>query len=153
MRPLLAAVVAALAVILAGPALAGPASSVSAHSQLVSSSPGAGEVLPSPPTEFRLVFSEPLEPRYSSLDLLDPVGKTLLLQIGSVDAADDHVLVAPAPAGIANGSYTINWRAVSASDGHATNGFITFGIGAGSSGGQGTVDAESGAVHAGHSGP
>src|SRR6185295_16910883 len=108
MRPLLAAVLAALGVILPGPALDGPAAAVLGHSQLVSSSPGAGEVVATAPGEFRLVFSEPLEPRYSSLDLLDPVGKTLLLQVGTVDPADDHVLVAPAPAGLANGSYTIN---------------------------------------------
>jgi methionine-rich copper-binding protein CopC len=146
MRRLLGAVAAAGLLWLA------VASAASAHSQLVSSSPGAGDVVATAPTEIRLVFSEPLEPKYSSLDLLDPVGATILLGAGTVDPADPRVLVAPV-SGLEDGSYTVNWRAVSASDGHSTSGFITFGIGAGSSGGQGTGDAPAGGdLHAGHSG-
>jgi copper transport protein len=157
MRPLLAGLGVALAVTLIGPVLAGPipfpVAVVSAHSQLVSSAPGAGDVVPTSPTEIRLVFSEPLEPKYSSLDLLDPVGQTILLGQGSVDPTDPRALVAKVPA-LANGSYTVNWRNVSAADGHATSGFITFGIGEGASGGQGTGDASAvGDLHSGHTGP
>src|SRR5690349_1577456 len=113
MKPLLVALVAALGVVLAGPAFAGPAGSASAQSQLVSSSPGAGDVVDTAPTEIRLVFSEPIEPRYTSLDLLDPVGKTILLQAGSVDPNDAFTLVAQIPPPtLTNGSYTVNWRAV-----------------------------------------
>jgi copper transport protein len=155
-RPLLAGIGVALAVTLLGPVVAGPvlfpASVVSAHSQLVSSDPGAGDVVPTAPAEIRLAFSEPIEPKYSSLDLLDPVGNTLLLDVGHVDPSDDHVLVATLPS-LPDGSYTVNWRNVSAADGHAVSGFITFGVGTGSSGGQGTGDASTGDLHAGHSGP
>jgi copper transport protein len=119
----------------------------------VSSSPGAGEVVPASPPQLRLVFSEPIEPRYTSLDLLDPVGSTLLLGVGSVDPTDEHVLIADLARPLPDGSYTVDWRAVSAADGHSTSGFITFGIGQGSSGGQGTGDAGGvGDLHAGHSG-
>ena len=157
MRRLLAGIGGALAVMHVGPAVDGPTlipvAIVSAHSQLVGSSPGAGDVVPTSPTELRLVFSEPVEPRYSSLDLLDPVGATIIVGGGTLDPADNHVLVASLAAPLPNGSYTINWRAVSAADGHSTTGFITFGIGQGSSGGQGTGDASGlGDLHAGHSG-
>ena len=77
----LAALVTVAVLLLLGPATAGPGSVVSAHAQLVSSSPGAGEALDAgdAPAELRLVFSEPLEAAYSSLDLADASG-TLLLE-------------------------------------------------------------------------
>jgi copper transport protein len=129
------------------------------HSQLVSSSPGAGEVVASPPSEIRLVFSEPIDPRYTSLDLLDGTGRAILVGAGAPDPADPHVLVATLPAGTAlpaDDFYTVNWRALSAADGHSTQGFLTFGVGnvVGShahDGGAGTA-ASTGDLHGGHSG-
>ncbi len=125
----------------------------------MSSSPGAGETVPVAPTEIRLVFSEPVEPRYTSLDLLDPVGKAILVGAGAPDPADPRVLVAPIPDGtsLADGVYTVNWRALSAADGHATDGFVTFGLGAAAAGGHGghdgtTSSGGSGGLHSGHSG-
>src|SRR5438045_8154083 len=103
----LGALIAGLALVLIGPAVAGPAGAVFGHSELVSSSPGAGDVVAAAPTQIRLVFSEPIEPRYSALDLLDPVGRTLLLNAGSVDPSDRHVLVAAVPA-LPDGSYTVH---------------------------------------------
>ena len=50
---------------------------VAAHSQLVSSIPGAGEAVDTPPTELRLQFSESIAAGYTSFDLLDGTGKTL----------------------------------------------------------------------------
>ena len=58
--------------------LVATAGTVLGHSQLVSSSPGAGQVVATSPTQIRLVFSEPIEGRYTSLDLLDGTGKQLL---------------------------------------------------------------------------
>ena len=55
---------------------------VAAHSQLVSSIPGAGEAVDTPPTELRLQFSESIAAGYTSFDLLDGTGKTLLLTAG-----------------------------------------------------------------------
>ena len=68
------ALAAAVLLLLVGPVVAGPSlfpgDLVSAHAQLVSSSPGAGDVVPTSPTEIRLVFSEPLEPERLT-ELLD----------------------------------------------------------------------------------
>lgn len=155
---------AAATVLLAGPVLAGPALDRTsgfvtvAHSNLVSSSPGAGEVLATPPTEIRLVFSEPVDPAYTSLDLLDGTGKAILVGAGSVDPADARSLVATIPAGsplATDGLYTVNWRALSAADGHTTDGFLSFGIGnvqAHPAGHDGGTGATAGALHGGHAG-
>ncbi|MEA2623294.1 MAG: copper transport protein [Chloroflexota bacterium] len=130
----------------------GGASPVAAHAQLVSSSPGAGEQLSVSPTEIRLVFSEPVEAAYTSLDLLDGQGRALAAGVGSPDPADGRQLVAGIPQPLPDGAYTISWRAVSAADGHATQGFLTFAVGGGplppgsASGGSAT----SGDVHGGH---
>ena len=52
-----------------------------------------------------------------------------------------------------SGDYSINWRAVSASDGHSTNGFLSFGVGnATLPAGVGQTSAAEGDLHAGHSG-
>ncbi len=51
--------------------MAGQCPCVAAHSQLVTSVPGAGVVLREAPTELRLVFSEPLEDDFTSAELLD----------------------------------------------------------------------------------
>jgi putative copper export protein/methionine-rich copper-binding protein CopC len=159
---------AAAALVLGGPVLAGPAIDRAAglvavgHSQLVSSSPGAGEVVASPPSEIRLVFSEPIDPRYTSLDLLDGTGRAILVGAGTPDPADPHVLVAALPArtGLAvDEFYTVNWRALSAADGHSTQGFLTFGVGnvaVGSATHDGSSSSGTGAstgdLHGGHSG-
>lgn len=107
--------------------LVGPAV-VSAHAQLVASSPGAGEILAEPPAELRLVFSEPLESQITSLDLTAQDGTKLLTRAGEVDPDDPYALVVADP-GLAEGIYTIAWRTLSAADGHTTEGFFTFGIG------------------------
>jgi copper transport protein len=139
-------------VLLLGSAPAWPGgAAVHGHSQLVSSSPGSGEVVPTAPTELRLIFSEPLETRYTGLDLLDADGRALLVD-GGQRAADDPYALVTTLEGLADGTYTVNWRALSAADGHVTQGFITFGVGQGSSGGTGGIDADPGAVHGGHTG-
>ena len=123
------AILAAALGLLAGPVLAGPASApVLAHSELVSSTPGAGEVVAVSPSELRLVFSEPLAPGLSSLDLLDEQGAAILRGAGLPDPSDPRILVATVPT-LATGRYTISWRALSAADGHSTSGFIPFGVG------------------------
>ena len=123
------------------------------HSQLVSSSPGAGQVVATSPTQIRLVFSEPIEGRYTSLDLLDGTGKQLLGGVGSVDPADPNALIVQVVDPLPSGVYSLNWRAVSAADGHATNGFLSFGVGDTTlPAGVGQTGAAEGDLHAGHSG-
>jgi len=129
MKRLVAALVATWALVLVGPVLAGPAGpAVLGHSQLVSSSPGASEVLPTPPTELRLVFSEPLEAKFTSLDLQDAEGEVIAGGIGTPDPADRFVLVAPVDQ-LEHAAYVVRWQALSAADGHTTEGFFSFAVG------------------------
>ena len=109
---------------------------VVAHSQLVSSIPGAGQSVDTPPAELRLQFSESIAAGYTSFDLLDGTGKTLLLSAGAIDPTDDHLLVGTLPA-LGPDTYTVDWRALSAADGHVTEGAFTFGVTSGTSPGPG----------------
>ncbi|MGZ6294647.1 MAG: copper resistance CopC/CopD family protein [Candidatus Limnocylindrales bacterium] len=128
------------------------AATAAGHSQLVSSSPGAGQVVPTSPSQLRLIFSEPIEGRYTSLDLLDATGRALLVGAGHVDPADPNALVADLSDTLSDGAYTVSWRAVSASDGHNTNGFLTFGVGQATlPPGSGQAGVSGGDLHAGHS--
>ena len=99
-----------------------------AHAQLVASSPASGAVLPEPPDELRLVFSEPLEEQVTSLDLKALDGTLILERAGEVDPEDPHALVVAGP-DLADGIYSITWRSLSAADGHITEGFLHFGVG------------------------
>ena len=124
----LAATVAMLAV-LAGPALPGLAGTVArAHAQLVASSPGPGTTLPESPDELRLIFSEPLEAQLTSLDVVDAGGVPIVERAGVIDADDPFALVLPA-VDLADGTYTVTWRTLSAADGHTAEGFFTFAVG------------------------
>ena len=106
----------------------GAGNRVLAHAQLVASSPSPGTILEEPPTELRLVFSEPLESQVTSLDLVAQGGTELLVRAGEIDPDDPYALVATAPE-LADGVYSITWRTLSAADGHTIEGFFTFGVG------------------------
>jgi copper transport protein len=146
----LAAIVAAWGLLLAGPAFAGPAGWVAlGHAQLVASNPGSGEVVASPPTRLTLTFSESFEAAYSNVDLLDPNGATVLTHAGRPDPADAHVLVVDLPS-LGTGIYTVDWRTVSAADGHDASGFFTFGVGNVSAPPVSGGSSAGGDLHAGH---
>jgi methionine-rich copper-binding protein CopC/putative copper export protein len=119
----------ALLALLTSPALPGATGSrVLAHAQLVASSPASGAVLPESPGELRLVFSEPLESQVTSFDLAMMDGTPILDRAGEIDPEDPHAIVATPPQ-LADGIYSINWRSLSAADGHVTEGFLYFGVG------------------------
>ncbi|MCA1588402.1 MAG: copper resistance protein CopC/CopD [Chloroflexi bacterium] len=124
----LAGVIAVLA-LLAGPALPCTAGGrVAAHAHLVASSPGAGTIVQDSPDELRLVFSEPLELQFTSLDLVAEDGTVILERAGEIDANDPHALVV-ADVDLADGIYQLTWRTLSAADGHTAEGFFSFAVG------------------------
>ena len=144
----LAALVAVWGVALVGPVLAGPAAPVAlGHAQLLTSIPGAGHVEAEKPRELRLVFSEPLEPAFSHVDLLDPDGTTVLRKAGAPDPADPYSLVVPLPE-LRDGVYTVNWTSLSTADGHTASAFFTFGVG--NAAPQVPTAEQAGGMHAGH---
>jgi copper transport protein len=80
------------------------------------------------PPLIELEFSEPLEPGYSRVQLLDSHSRLVDAGPGQVDRANPRLLrlnLAP----LAADSYTAAWRVRSTADGHITRGSIPFGVG------------------------
>ncbi|MBI4233432.1 MAG: copper resistance protein CopC/CopD [Chloroflexi bacterium] len=102
--------------------------SVLAHANLVRSSPPAGAVLEQSPQEVRLWFSEPLEPGFSRIQVLDRTGAQVTAEDNRIDPSDPKVMVLPLKP-LDPGVYTVSWRALSQADGHVTRGFFTFSVG------------------------
>ena len=104
-----------------------------AHARLIASSPAGGSALAAAPSEFRLQLSEPVDLSFSNAQLLAADGTAYPLMPLTLDPGNDQVVTigvggsTPLP----NGVYTLVWRMMSATDGHATTGTIAFSVGTG----------------------
>ncbi|MGW2249565.1 copper resistance CopC/CopD family protein [Kitasatospora sp. NPDC001660] len=113
---------ALFALVLAG---AGPAS---AHATLEATDPHQNSVLATAPQAVTLTFSEAVTLSGDSVRVLDPAGKAVDTgNPGHADGKADTARVGLNP-GLANGTYTVAWRAVS-EDSHPVGGAFTFSIG------------------------
>jgi copper transport protein len=114
----LAAILAAIAAVLAGPvAISATAARVVGHSGLVA--------VVTPLTadgDLHLVFSEPMESRFSGADLVSADGTVVAANAGRIDASDPHVMLVTLPPEGGAGELSVAWRALSAADGHVTSG-------------------------------
>ena len=95
------------------------------HATLLSSEPAADAVLAASPARLRLVFSEPVEVKLSSLALVRAGAESRLTVEG--DPRDVHALLARVQS-LPAGAYRVVWRVVSA-DGHPVSGAYGFRIG------------------------
>ncbi len=109
---------AALAGILAG--LSGTAF---AHARPKVASPAANATVEAP-KEVSIEFTEAVDPKFSSLQLLGADGKVIQTQPTVADAADHAHLRLPLPQ-LAPGTYTVHW-VTSALDGHHLDGSYNF---------------------------
>ena len=119
------ALVAALA--LAGAAAAG--APAAAHANYVKSNPAADARLVKPPTEIRVAFSEPPDPKGSQIQVLDEQGARW--DEGATLASDEPNGLKVGLTPIGDGGYTVAWTTVSAVDGHETKGSFAFVVGNG----------------------
>ncbi|HEX2772423.1 MAG TPA: copper resistance protein CopC [Micromonosporaceae bacterium] len=103
-----------------------PASPASAHAVLVSSSPGANAVLPSPPAEIVLTFSESVRKVPDRIRVIGPDGSRVDRGEPRFDGA---VVTITVDQGGARGSYLVSYRVISA-DGHPVSGGYTYAVGA-----------------------
>jgi copper transport protein len=111
--------------------LGAAAPSALAHAVLLTSTPANQAVLPTPPSQVRLHFSEQVQLlRPSDLQVLSSTGASVAGGQGERDPADTHELVIPVEPSLAHGTYTVRWLVVSA-DSHVVTGFITFAVGPG----------------------
>ena len=99
-----------------------------AHANLERSDPPVGSILMTAPDIIQLSFTEPLEPRFSGITLLDAGGQLLDLPPSVVSVADPTQM-SLLPGDLPDGLYTVSWRVLSSADGHATQGAFTFTIG------------------------
>jgi len=75
--------------------------------------------------EIRLVFSEPIEPRLSTIKLESGEDRAVVEPAAEVDAADPKVLVVHLFEKLPPGLYQVRWTVVAA-DGHRMSGHYSF---------------------------
>ncbi|AXI78705.1 copper resistance protein CopC [Peterkaempfera bronchialis] len=108
--------------------LLGGAGTASAHAALISTDPGQDAVVATAPSRIVLTFSEGVTLSDDSLQVYDPAGKQVEQgPPGHVDGKGSTAAV-QLRGGLAQGTYTVSWRAVS-EDSHPVSGAFTFSIG------------------------
>ncbi|MEM5382057.1 copper homeostasis periplasmic binding protein CopC [Paraburkholderia phymatum] len=101
------------------------ASNAFAHATPTSRQPAPNAAIAAP-SAVTIHFSEPLEPAFSKIALVDAHGKPAASAASEVDAADTQTMrLALQP--LAPGRYTVQWTAV-AEDGHRTKGTYAFSV-------------------------
>lgn len=97
-----------------------------AHAMPTHREPQAGATVESTTGKVAIDFDDSLEPAFSSIDVTDAKGKSVVSGKSAVDAANPkHMSVAVGT--LSSGKYTVAWVAV-ASDGHRTHGRYTFSV-------------------------
>lgn len=122
MRRAPALVVAVLATVIA---VLGTAAPASAHATLVGTDPAEGAVLASSPDTVSFTFDEPVQLVPDGMLAFDATGE----QVDIEGSGTGTELTGDLPEGLADGTYVIAWRVVSA-DGHPIAGSLTFHVGA-----------------------
>jgi len=95
----------------------------SAHAFLDHADPRVGSTVTSPPA-LTLFFTEPVEPAFSHVEVLDHDGKPVTAAQPTHPRPDELQLALPA---LAPGEYTVHWAVVSV-DTHPTEGRFTFSV-------------------------
>jgi methionine-rich copper-binding protein CopC len=102
--------------------------SVSAHANLVRSTPVAGALLDSAPKELVLEFSEELDAGFSRVQLYNSKNQVINPGPGAIDPSAPTIMRL-ALGQLPKDSYTALWRSRSAVDGHVSEGSVPFGVG------------------------
>jgi methionine-rich copper-binding protein CopC len=108
---------------------------VSAHAEIVSSTPTAGSAVDVAPASVTAGFSQKLAPDESSLTVLDAQGARVDLDDSAVDPSDSEgkTMSVSLKANLPAGTYTVEWKTLSAEDGEATDGQFQFTVRTGAS--------------------
>jgi copper transport protein len=110
--------------------LAGPVAAALAHAELTSTDPASGSTVAQSPPKVVMTFSENPDPKASLVRILDSSGRTVpgVSPVAAVPGRPLELQVTLSSA-LGKGVYTVNWRSVSAVDGHVANGAFAFGVG------------------------
>ena len=97
-----------------------------AHLRLQSSAPAHGDTVRQPLTEIRLVFTQPVEARYTVVTLLDAYGREIrlgtLVPVGS-SPTTQYLLELERP--LMSGAFTVRWK-TAGTDAHVVSGLFDF---------------------------
>ena len=99
-----------------------------AHANLVTSVPAAGSTVEQAPKELILTFTERLDPSYTRVQIINSAHEIVNAGPGTINPDNPYELRL-ALADMPRDSYTALWRALSADDGHPSEGQVPFGIG------------------------
>jgi len=123
-RPLL---VTGIALMLAGLELL-PANLAFAHASFVRADPMPDSVLAQSPRRVSIWFTEPIEPAFSEIQVLDAEGRRVDNRDSVVDSGDPTAMSVGLPT-LPNATYTVAWRNLSTVDGHTVRGSFVFSMG------------------------
>lgn len=98
-----------------------------AHATIVSTSPENNEVVPTSPAQVTIVYSEPVETAFGAVRVFNGDGERV--DQGALERPDDKTVAVALNPDLANGTYTVTWRVVSA-DTHPIQGAFVFHVGA-----------------------
>ena len=119
-----AALLALLALPLIWPAWA------QAHATLLTTTPGAGTRVATPPHQLVLTFDQQIRPVSGGTTVVDDAGKSVMDGPAANAPGNLKQLVVPLQQGLPAGDYTVRWEIVS-TDGHLIAGVYAFGVGTG----------------------
>ena len=117
---------AGLLALVAAAALALPAAAW-AHAALLRTTPEPSRTINRAPTEVRLTYSEPVEPRFAIVSVTDAEGRQVTSGKPAAAPTAAQTLVTPLRR-VPEGWYLVFWRVISA-DGHPVRGAFTFAVG------------------------
>ncbi len=125
-RPILFLIAAALA----AAAVLWPARVASAHANFLRSSPAPNASLNAAPDRVIIWFTEPVEPQFSNIKVLDTNGQRVDFNDTKGDPTE-RAAISVTLYGLPEGAYTVVWNVISSTDGHAVRGAYIFSIGSG----------------------
>jgi copper transport protein len=93
-----------------------------AHAVPLRATPSSNQSLAEAPRQVQLLFSEPLDPVFSHMQVIDASGQQVDSGDSHLDPQDDRLLAVSVRPGLPNGIYTVVWRSLSAIDVHPDEG-------------------------------
>ena len=132
-----------LGILVAAVTVLGGASRADAHADLTSSNPSADAVVAKAPSSVSLTFSEGVNVGRQDVRVLDDKGNRV--DKGNTrHGSSNRVVEVDVDSGLADGTYVVDWRAISA-DSHPVHGGFQFSIGKPSTVDQAAIDSAAGA--------
>ncbi|MGI0066042.1 MAG: copper resistance CopC/CopD family protein, partial [Nitrosotalea sp.] len=99
------------------------------HAFVEKSDPAASQSLSTPPAKVNVYFSDPVDIRYSEIEVLDSDGNQIQENDQHYITDDQKALSVSLPSNLKNGIYTISTKVLDQTDGHVTEDAFAFGIG------------------------